>query len=154
MLIQLKNGKPIGHPVMEDNFRSLFPSTSFPSQLSPADVEPFKFGIYEFTVQPAPERFQKVVEATPAQDKDGIWRQKWTVVEMSESEQQAETLRKAEEVRNERALRMAACDWTQLPDAPVNAAAWSAYRRALRDVTLQKGFPWDVAWPTTPSPEG
>jgi hypothetical protein len=26
------------------------------------------------------------------------------------------------------------CDWTQLPDAPVDAAAWATYRQQLRDV--------------------
>jgi hypothetical protein len=36
-------------------------------------------------------------------------------------------------MRRERDHRLAACDWTQLPDAPVDKAAWAAYRQALRD---------------------
>ena len=28
---------------------------------------------------------------------------------------------------------LAASDWTQLPDAPVDRDAWAAYRQALRD---------------------
>ena len=28
---------------------------------------------------------------------------------------------------------LAASDWPQLPDAPVDAAAWADYRQALRD---------------------
>ena len=35
-----------------------------------------------------------------------------------------------------RAIRnhlLAQCDWTQLPDAQCDQAAWAAYRQALRD---------------------
>lgn len=41
-------------------------------------------------------------------------------------------------------------DWTQLPDAPVNAADWAAYRQALRDIPGQDGFPSSVNWPDKP----
>ena len=53
-------------------------------------------------------------------------------------------------IRAERNRRLSDCDWTQLPDAPVDAAAWAAYRQALRDVTVQDGFPWDITWPEQP----
>lgn len=53
-------------------------------------------------------------------------------------------------VRADRNTRLAACDWTQLADAPVDAAAWAAYRAALRDVPAQDGFPWNVTWPDAP----
>lgn len=41
-------------------------------------------------------------------------------------------------------------DWTQLPDAPVDASAWATYRQALRDITDQEGFPTDITWPVEP----
>jgi len=41
-------------------------------------------------------------------------------------------------------------DWTQLPDAPVDQAAWAEYRQALRDLPQQSGFPADINWPTQP----
>lgn len=56
----------------------------------------------------------------------------------------------AEEVRAERNALLAASDWTQVADAPVDQAAWAAYRQELRDVTKQAGFPHDVVWPTKP----
>ena len=31
--------------------------------------------------------------------------------------------------------------------APVDKAAWAAYRQELRDITAQAGFPWNVQWP-------
>jgi hypothetical protein len=57
---------------------------------------------------------------------------------------------KAEEVRAERDGLLAASDWTQVADAPVDQAAWAAYRQALRDVPDQKGFPENVIWPVLP----
>jgi len=36
-------------------------------------------------------------------------------------------------MRHQRDLRLAASDWTQTADAPVDKAAWAAYRQALRD---------------------
>lgn len=59
----------------------------------------------------------------------------------------------AKQVRQQRASLLAACDWTQLPDAPLTKqqrAAWSAYRGALRDVPAQAKFPASVTWPVAP----
>jgi hypothetical protein len=57
----------------------------------------------------------------------------------------------AEHVRAERDALLAACDWTQVADAPVDQAAWAVYRQALRDVTAQAGFPVDIVWPMKPA---
>lgn len=38
-----------------------------------------------------------------------------------------------ERMRIHRDRLLAECDWTQVADAPVNKAAWAAYRQALRD---------------------
>lgn len=56
----------------------------------------------------------------------------------------------AAQVRADRNDRLAACDWTQLPDSPVDGQAWLAYRQALRDLTKQAGFPQTVEWPAAP----
>ena len=56
----------------------------------------------------------------------------------------------AKAVRADRNKRLADCDWTQVADAPVDKAAWAAHRQALRDVTAQEGFPWNVQWPEQP----
>jgi hypothetical protein len=54
-------------------------------------------------------------------------------------------------IREQRNAMLIASDWTQLPDAPVDAAAWADYRQALRDVTAQPGFPDAVIWPAAPA---
>lgn len=41
-------------------------------------------------------------------------------------------------------------DWTQVLDAPVDQAAWSDYRKELRDITGQTGFPQNITWPIKP----
>lgn len=54
-------------------------------------------------------------------------------------------------VRSQRNLLLSSTDWTQLPDVPVTTKeAWEVYRQALRDISLQEGFPNNVVWPTEP----
>ena len=58
--------------------------------------------------------------------------------------------RAAAEVRKERDAKLAATDWTQVADAPVDKTAWATYRQSLRDVPSQSGFPNEVIWPVEP----
>ena len=56
-------------------------------------------------------------------------------------------------VRVERDGLLAACDWTQVADAPLTDAergAWMLYRQALRDVPQDFASPDDVVWPEQP----
>lgn len=48
-------------------------------------------------------------------------------------------------LRVERNRLLADSDWTQVADAPVDAAAWATYRQALRDL------PATVTDPSTPT---
>jgi len=52
--------------------------------------------------------------------------------------------------RRERNRRLAACDWTQVPDAPVDQAAWAAYRQQLRDLPFNTSDPRNPIWPEQP----
>lgn len=81
---------------------------------------------------------------------DGVWTQTWLVTDATPEQVAERTAEKANMIRAERNARLAACDWTQLSDAPVNSLAWANYRQALRDVTAQPGFPWSVEWPVLP----
>jgi hypothetical protein len=56
----------------------------------------------------------------------------------------------ATDARTKRTELLAACDWTQVADAPVDREAWAAYRQALRDITAQEGFPLSIDWPALP----
>lgn len=56
----------------------------------------------------------------------------------------------ARDARGERDQLLESSDWTQVPDAPVDQAAWAEYRQTLRDVPQRAGFPTDIDWPTKP----
>ena len=53
--------------------------------------------------------------------------------------------------RSKRNTLLSQSDWTQIPDAPVDQAAWATYRQALRDITSQEGFPEAITWPVAPN---
>ena len=156
MLIQLDNGVPFGNPVDEKNFRMLFKNTSFPDFLTPDVVEPFGFGVYEYTSPPEPKRFTKVVEDIPKKGEGGIFYQTWKVVSMTDTEISAVTKEKEAEVRSDRNMKLFMSDWTQANDVLsyfsndfVNE--WADYRNNLRNITKQKEFPWNVKWPLPPT---
>jgi hypothetical protein len=47
-----------------------------------------------------------------------------------------------------------ASDWTQIPNNPLTTEsqqAWATYRQALRNITLQSGYPFNVTWPKAPT---
>jgi len=54
------------------------------------------------------------------------------------------------ELRSERNGRLAASDWTQVDDAPVDKAAWATYRQALRDLPANTTDPLNPVWPELP----
>jgi hypothetical protein len=152
MFIQLTDGQPVGYAIVEQNFRAIFPNTSFSWPFVPEDIEPLGFGLYDFSNQPELGTFEKAVEIVPVKDKYGRWLQTWAVEPMNEEEVAARTEQEWGAVRYERNYRLALCDWTQLPDAPltnIETQEWASYRQALRDITTQSD-PFNIQWPTPP----
>ena len=90
---------------------------------------------YQYTVDPD----AKVVNRT------------WSAVSYSQDQIDAEWTR----LRNIRNTRLRASDFTQIADAPLTAekkTEWLSYRQALRDLPQNTVNPFDVTWPTQPSP--
>lgn len=59
----------------------------------------------------------------------------------------------AEQVRAERDRRIAETDWYMMSDYPADPETLEVvkgYRKALRDITLQSGFPRAFKWPVMP----
>lgn len=144
------NGVIAEYPVGSLDIRRRFPGTSFPKSLEGVDLSSYGVATVVGTEQPIidPET-QKLEEGTPAFN-GTQWDQVWNVVALSAEEQQQITDYKAAGVRADRNKRLADSDWTQVADAPVDAAAWAVYRAALRAVPEQAGFPSDVVWPPIP----
>jgi hypothetical protein len=151
LFIQLQDGQPTGYPIVEDNFRQLFPNVSFPTYFTADAVEPFGYGIYDFSNPPESlGRYEKAIEVAPVRNEYGIWRQTWAVVAMNDAEKQAAKEATASAVRVQRNALLAQSDWTQCLDSTVDVAAWAVYRQALRDLPQQPGFPQEIHWPTPP----
>lgn len=75
----------------------------------------------------------------------------WVVVGDAPALPTASTPAELEWERAKQLLRES--DWSMLPDVPMTSgdkALWIEYRRALRDIRLQSGFPNDIQWPAAP----
>ena len=57
---------------------------------------------------------------------------------------------KWEQIKLWRNAQLAASDWTQTLDAPVDKAAWATYRQALRDLPAQGGLADAAEFPVAP----
>lgn len=141
---------PQTYPYSVAQLRADNPNTSFPSTMSDALLADWNVHPVVGTPRPDIDYTKNVVEAAPQQI-DGVWTQVWQVTDATAAEISERTNAQAANIRSERNERLAACDWTQLADAPVDSSAWANYRQALRDVTAQAGFPWAVEWPVPPT---
>ena len=85
---------------------------------------------------------------------NNVWTLGWTVTQMTADQITQTNQTEALNIRSLRNSKLTACDWTQSPDNPMASAtktAWATYRQALRDLTKETGFPWNVTWPTDPN---
>ncbi len=150
MFVKTTNGQVDQANYTIGDLRRDNPNVSFPKNIS--DELLAEYGVHRVVEIPAPEyntRTQRLVTQPPALI-DGVWTVSRIAVDKDPAQITAETSQVTANVRNERNRRLTASDWTQVEDAPVDKAAWAAYRQGLRDVPSQAGFPWDVTWPVEP----
>jgi hypothetical protein len=123
-------------------------NTSWPQNIS--DEVAADFGV--FLVLPAPQPVDRydINLGRTAIKQGSNWVEQWIGTPATPEQITERTATKETEVRTDRNARLAACDWTQLPDAPADYTVWAAYRQQLRDVTTQSSFPWEVVWPVAP----
>jgi hypothetical protein len=76
-----------GIPVLA-NLRRDFPTTSFPVDLSTAQL-PDGYVWAESTAPPACGKFERAERVAPIQGEDGTWRQAWQIVSWTDDEMQA-----------------------------------------------------------------
>lgn len=130
------------------DLRNAFPNVSIPMFPSPADLDALGVDPVLEGAQPTLTQFQSVTRTGPVEF-EGQWFWAYTAVDWDEAAIAAATEAQWANVRSERNRKLAECDWTQLPDAPVDAAVWATYRQALRDITLQTD-PYAIVWPEVP----
>ena len=147
--MELRN-RATGAVITADQFRSEHPNTSFPAVLTPEIIDDFGYDPVLEGPQPTLIPPYQYAQRDGVVEVNGQWFTHYIAAEPDAEGKAAMDAAQAQRVREDRNARLAACDWTQLPDAPVAAAAWATYRQELRDVTAQAGFPWQVTWPTEP----
>ncbi len=141
--------RDVGTVVTDSEFRALHPTTSFPPQLTEALLDDFAADVVFEGPQPTVTRYQFVARQGVIQIGDK-WHTNYVAIDMPPEAQAALDAQQAANVRTERNRLLAESDWTQLPDSPPDALAWGVYRKALRDLPSQPGFPWDIIWPEAP----
>jgi|13_taG_2_1085334.scaffolds.fasta_scaffold06748_3 hypothetical protein len=128
----------------EDN-----PNTSFPDKLSEEQLADWGLYLVAYADKPTLTHNEKVVANAEPSLVSGVWTLGWSVASKTADEIASE----ASSVRYERDELLTQCDWTQMPDSPLDdstKASWATYRTALRDITEQTGFPTNIDWPTAP----
>ena len=74
------------------------------------------------------------------------------IVDKDASSIEAEEIEKAwDDLYETRTRLLYSSDWTQVTDAPVDAAEWAEYRQELRDLPSNTDDPRYPYWPTPPS---
>jgi hypothetical protein len=141
----IKNRSVVEYPLEEGAIKSRFANTSFASPFTP----PSDYVQIADAPQPKITYAQNIAEGVP-EDVEGAWTRTWIVTDATFEQITERTEKQSTNIRVERNRRLADCDWTQLPDSPADHEAWATYRQALRDVTAQEGFPWEVVWPEAP----
>jgi hypothetical protein len=164
--MELRN-RTTGALITDQQLRSDNPNTSFPEVLTPdiidsfgydpvlegpqaTTVPPYQYSQRDGVVEVNGQWFTHYIAGPVFQDytdPDGVVH---TAAEQYEAYCFAKDDEQGKNIRAERNRRLAECDWTQLPDAPVDKSVWSAYRQELRDITNQPGFPWEITWPEKP----
>jgi len=77
-------------------------------------------------------------------------RQAKTAAENEAAYKAMRDVEQAKAVRQSRDQKLKDSDWTQIADSTADKAAWATYRQALRDITAQAGFPWNITWSKQP----
>lgn len=141
---KIEDGQIVEYPVYEGDIRLRFSNVSFPTPF----VAPEGYTRVLDAIPPEISPLHNLVEGVPVQI-DGQWTRQWFITDATKDQIADRTAACWVAIRADRNRRLAACDWTQLADAPVDATVWATYRQELRDITTQAD-PFNVVWPTAP----
>lgn len=160
MEILLKNTNQI---VTETEFRNLYPATSFPQLLSPDVLDEFNAVAIMEGPQATPNTPYEFSQRQGIEEINGKWFTKYvlgpifTDTETAAADDQLIAYKlqidesQAKSVRSTRDQLLNSTDWTQVADNSANKKAWATYRKALRDITTQESFPFNITWPEKPT---
>ena len=139
-----------GEVVSDSEFRLRNKHTSFPRIIDEPLQDQFGIDmIFEGPQHQGPPPYSQTY-------RDGIEciKGKWyTKYSIKQQDKEPIDEQRAEGVRLTRDNLIKESDWRAVSDRKLEPG-WKRYRKALRDITKQEGFPHDVEWPIDPDGKG
>jgi len=154
-----------GQVMYESEFRTLFPNTSLPQQLTEALINDLGADVVFEGPQASGGTVYQYSQAQGVEQVNGKWYTKYvlgpifidtvvdgvttTALEHENAYKAQKDAEQAKSVRATRDAKLAETDWRFRSDM-TPSQEWKDYCQALRDVPSQQGFPWTITWPEMP----
>ena len=160
------SGQPIGEvespPMLWLTLKERNPSFNWSYPPVASEVEQFGYGLFEWAADPTYDQNLNKDNYTKSytrvgltKHEDNVWRPTWNQIDATSEEITQRTELETDRVTRLRNRALRQSDFSQGADAPdyvkAKQSEWNAYRQALRDVTTQPGFPWDITFPEKPT---
>jgi hypothetical protein len=161
--------KETGEVKNQGEWRAYYKNTSLPRTWTTDTLSALKLDAVLEAPKPTIGPYETITRNGVQQDSLGNWVIAWAVRDMfadTTDEDEVTTTKGDHEaayqatldataatvVRLKRTELLSKTDWTQLADAPTDAAPWANYRQDLRDITDHLSFPYlgDDDWPKEP----
>ncbi len=141
-------------PMLYTNLKALHPTISFSDKIIASEVEPYLYGAFNWAYLPTDLPYNKSADNVGLKKhEDGFWKPTFIVRDATTEEIANRTIEKSNRIRGERNAYLRQTDYTQLQDVNIAQAKvneYVIYRKQLRDLPLQDGFPWNVIFPIKP----
>mgnify|MGYP003676459759 FL=1 len=148
LLIKATGSTVEQYPYSVGLLRKENPNTSFPKQVSAADMA--SFNVYPVTeVTPTVSDTQKLVKVWTPTLVGGDWVLAHEAVDLTSDDIAEATAVLAANAREKRDGLLAATDFYALSDVSMSDDM-TTYRSDLRDISDQENFPSAINWPTAP----
>lgn len=162
--------KTTGEIVSKEQLRQMYWNVSLPVVWDTGTLEFLKVNTVLESPQPQnTDPLKTIVRDGVIQDSKGNWVKNWAVIDIfhditkedgtiitkTQQEQEFLAKRAAEQwsiIRTQRDQLLKETDWVTIRSIDTNqpmSLAWSVYRQALRDITLQSD-PFQIQWPEKP----
>ena len=159
-----------GEVVTDSQFRAAHKNTSLPRQLTEQVLDNLGADVVFEGPQASGGDHYQYSQRQGVEQLNGKWYTKHvlgpiftdnedaTAAQQEASYKAGKDAEQAKSVRAERDRLLAECDWVTIKAIDASAdglgiqlpQVWIDYRKALRDVPTQAGFPWTVTWPEKP----
>jgi hypothetical protein len=144
----LRDDKPTGYIITEENIRHLFPYLDFDSMIDPSEFEKRGFAVVELSDIPSLTPYQIITDqGLDTKNEDGTWKQNWKITEVSEEEKKKifdDRMKIIVDSQNEMlaSLNEQLVDPSSTPEEVTDVQKWIDAIKAM-DIS----DPFDVVWP-------